>query len=136
MGLRLGVSSGREATEARIEEELSRLITQLTNEITWYMRERDLTRADLAARMGVSPGRISQVLSGGENLTLRTLAGLATALDARFEVELTPQQHRPGGGAEDMARAADAAVERHEDHRPDLRADRLNGADARASRRS
>jgi len=135
MGLRLGVSSGQEATEARIEEELSRLVTQLTNEITWYMRERDLTRADLAARMGVSPGRISQVLSGGENLTLRTLAGLATALDARFEVELTPQDG-PDGDAEAAARAADAAASRSEDRRPEPRADRLDGADVRASRRS
>ena len=98
MGLRLGVSSGQEALEARIDEELSRLITQFTNEITWYMRERDLTRADLANLMGVSPGRISQVLSGGENLTLRTLASLAAALDAHFEVELSPEK-QPADGA-------------------------------------
>jgi transcriptional regulator with XRE-family HTH domain len=84
------MTSGQEATAAQAEEELSLLITQLMNEITWYMHERDLTRADLASRMGVSPGRVSQVLSGGENLTLRTLASLATALDARFELELRP----------------------------------------------
>jgi transcriptional regulator with XRE-family HTH domain len=89
MGLRLGVPSDRHANEARIDEELSRLITQLTNEINWNMRERGLTRADLASRMGVSPGRVSQVLSGGENLTLRTLAALSTALDAQFDVQLT-----------------------------------------------
>ena len=53
------------------------------------MRERGLTRADLAARMGVSPGRVSQILGGGENLTLRTLAALSTALDARFDIELS-----------------------------------------------
>jgi transcriptional regulator with XRE-family HTH domain len=92
MGLRLGVTSGREAIEARVDEELSLLVTQLMNEINWHMRERGLTRADLASRMGVSPGRISQVLSGGENLTLRTLASLATALDARFEMDLRPQE--------------------------------------------
>jgi transcriptional regulator with XRE-family HTH domain len=100
MGLRLGVTSGQEATEARVDEELSLLVTQLMNEINWHMRERSLTRADLASRMGVSPGRISQVLSGGENLTLRTLASLATALDARFEMDLRP---REGGGAVDAA---------------------------------
>ena len=90
MGLRRGMTSGQEATEAQVEEELSQLITQLTNEINWYMRERNLSRADLATRMGVSPGRVSQVLSGGENLTLRTLASLATALDARFDLDLRP----------------------------------------------
>ena len=89
MGFGLGASPDQRAAEVRIDEELHGLITQLTNEINWHMRERGLTRADLAARMGVSPGRVSQILGGGENLTLRTLAALATALDARFGIELT-----------------------------------------------
>jgi transcriptional regulator with XRE-family HTH domain len=76
--------------EHRVNEELSGLITQVTNEIDWLMRENQISRADLAARMGVSPGRVSQVLSGGENLTLRTLAALGAALDAQFELELRP----------------------------------------------
>jgi transcriptional regulator with XRE-family HTH domain len=77
------------AIESKVDEEMHGLVTQLTNEITFHMRERGLSRAELAARMGVSPGRISQILGGGENLTLRTLAALATALDARFDFELT-----------------------------------------------
>ena len=76
------------AIEARADEEMHGLVTQLTNEITFHMRERGISRADLAARMGVSPGRVSQILGGGENLTLRTLAALAVALDARFDFEL------------------------------------------------
>ena len=80
------------------------LVTQLTNEITFHMRECGITRADLAARMGVSPGRVSQILGGGENLTLRTLAALATALDARFDFELsslkTPDAFTSRSGAE------------------------------------
>ncbi len=89
MGFGTGVSPDRRATETQIEDEMLALVTQLTNEINWYMRERGLTRADLAARMGVSSGRVSQILGGGENLTLRTLAALSTALDARFDVELS-----------------------------------------------
>ena len=101
MGLRLGMTSGQEATEAQVEEELSLLTTQLMNEINWFMHERNLTRADLATRMGVSPGRVSQVLSGGENLTLRTLASLATALDARFGLELRPRESAAGAASHD-----------------------------------
>jgi transcriptional regulator with XRE-family HTH domain len=56
------------------------------------MREHNLTRADLASRMGVSPGRVSQVLSGGENLTLRTLASLAAALGTQFDLTLSPRE--------------------------------------------
>lgn len=89
MGFGLGVSPGQRATEAQIDEEMLALVTQLTNDVNWHMRERGLTRADLAARMGVSPGRVSQILGGGENLTLRTLAALSTALDARFDIELS-----------------------------------------------
>ena len=94
MGFGLGVSPGEKAAaqraaEERIDEEMHDLVTQLTNEITWHMKERGLSRADLAARMGVSPGRVSQILGGGENLTLRTLAALSCALDAHFDLELT-----------------------------------------------
>jgi transcriptional regulator with XRE-family HTH domain len=77
------------ATEADSDDEMLALVTKLTNEITFHMRARGLSRADLAARMGVSPGRVSQILGGGENLTLRTLAALSTALDARFDFQLT-----------------------------------------------
>jgi transcriptional regulator with XRE-family HTH domain len=89
MGFKAGVSSDQRAAETQLDEEMLTLVTQLTNEINWYLRERGLTRADLAARMGVSPGRVSQILGGGENLTLRTLAALSTALDARFDIELS-----------------------------------------------
>jgi transcriptional regulator with XRE-family HTH domain len=54
------------------------------------MREHKISRADLAHSMGVSPGRVSQILSGDENLTLRTLSSVVCALGARVEVTLQP----------------------------------------------
>ena len=92
MSVRLSKLSVNHEMEDATDDELASLITQVTNEITWYMSERKLTRADLASQMGVSPGRVSQVLSGGENLTLRTLASLAVALDGHFEFELKPHK--------------------------------------------
>jgi transcriptional regulator with XRE-family HTH domain len=108
MGLRLGAAAGRQATEQRINDELTDLVTQVTNEIDWLMREDKISRADLAARMGVSPGRVSQVLSGGENLTLRTLASLGVALDAHFEIELRPAAEATGGSISHVTGAAPA----------------------------
>ena len=90
---------GRDQAEAKVDEEMHGLVTQLTNEITFHMRECGLSRAELATRMGVSPGRISQILGGGENLTLRTLAALATALDARFDFELSSLRPRTSSPA-------------------------------------
>jgi transcriptional regulator with XRE-family HTH domain len=113
MGLRLRISSGQQSVEDRIDEELSSLIAQVTNEINWHMREHGLTRADLAGRLGVSPGRVSQILSGGENLTLRTLAGLAGALDGQFEIGFGPYEPATGAAdvSDDLSEAEDAPLD-------------------------
>jgi plasmid maintenance system antidote protein VapI len=113
MGFGLGVSPDQRATEAQIDEEMLALVTQLTNEVNWHMRERGLTRADLAARMGVSPGRVSQILGGGENLTLRTLAALSTALDARFDLELSSSKSEDTYTSRDTAEAEAASGPNH-----------------------
>ena len=67
--------------------DLSRLVV---DEVTWFMRENKVSRAELAHAMGLSPGRVSQILSGEENLTLRTLSAVVDALGARLEVTLRP----------------------------------------------
>ena len=64
------------------------------DELTWYMREHKVSRADLAQSMGVSAGRVSQILSGEENLTLRTLSGVVGALGTQLEVTLHPVEAR------------------------------------------
>src|SRR5690242_1022578 len=65
-----------------VSVDLTRLIV---DEITWYMREHKVSRAELAQTMNVSPGRVSQVLSGDENLTLRTLSSVLSALGAQVD---------------------------------------------------
>jgi transcriptional regulator with XRE-family HTH domain len=119
MGFRTTASPDQRATETQIDDEMLDLVTQLTNEINWYMRERGLTRADLAARMGVSPGRVSQILGGGENLTLRTLAALSTALDARFDIELSALK---GGDSYTSRATAHGEAAPAGNHHPVLRA--------------
>jgi len=54
------------------------------------MAEHGITRASLATQMKITPGRVSQILSGDENLTLKTLAAVASALDARAEIRIVP----------------------------------------------
>jgi|SRR6185437_9801115 DNA-binding Xre family transcriptional regulator len=64
------------------------LVRTFVDEVTWFMSEHKISRADLAHSMGVSPGRVSQILSGDENLTVRTLSSVAAALGAEVEVIL------------------------------------------------
>jgi transcriptional regulator with XRE-family HTH domain len=105
MGIRTAASLDQGDSDTDNDDEMLDLVTRVTNEVSWYMRERDLTRADLAARMGVSPGRVSQILGGGENLTLRTLHALSKALGARFDVELTEVIPLKGGDSDIPAKA-------------------------------
>lgn len=72
------------------QEERADLCRLVVDEVTWYMREHKVNRAELAKSMGVSPGRVSQILSGDENLTLRTLSSVVSALGAQFDVALRP----------------------------------------------
>jgi len=65
-------------------------VRSVVDEVSWYMTEHKISRADLAQSMGVSPGRVSQILSGDENLTLRTLSSVLGALGANIELNLSP----------------------------------------------
>ena len=51
------------------------------------MAAQGLSRADLAARLGVSRARVSQMLGADRNLTLATLSDLAEALNLRVTIE-------------------------------------------------
>lgn len=66
------------------------LTRTFVDEVSWFMSENKITRADLAQGMGVSPGRVSQILSGDENLTLRTLSSVLAAVGATPELILHP----------------------------------------------
>ncbi|MEV5239660.1 helix-turn-helix transcriptional regulator [Streptomyces cinnamoneus] len=81
------------------EQAGARLARQATASLAGLLAERGMTRKDLADCMGVSPGRVSQILSGGENLTLRSLAAVAESLDARVEISF----YDPSDGREPYA---------------------------------
>ncbi|MFE5871974.1 helix-turn-helix domain-containing protein [Streptomyces roseifaciens] len=67
----------------------SRLARHATASLAGLLAERGMTRKDLADTMGVSPGRVSQILSGDENLTMRSLAAVAAALDVKMEISFS-----------------------------------------------
>jgi len=49
---------------------------------------RDMTRADLAKRMGVSAARVTQALAPDANPTIATMAAISSALDLEVHVLL------------------------------------------------
>lgn len=50
------------------------------------MKEKGVTNADLARKLGKDPGYVSRVLAGKMNLTLSTVADILWALDSSIEV--------------------------------------------------
>lgn len=67
------------------------LALEVTSAVRSYLQRQGISQGQLAQRLGVTPGRVSQVLNGGQNLTLRTMEAIAEVLDARFEVALLPR---------------------------------------------
>lgn len=68
----------------RIEQQL--LLLDAAELISRLMQENGVSRTELAQRIGKSKGFVTQVLSGHHNMTLRTLADLAGALQTRIRV--------------------------------------------------
>ncbi len=86
----------------------ARLARQATVEVAGLLGKRDMSRADLARLMDVSPGRVSQILSGDENLTLRSLAAVADALE--LDVKISFVEPKDDGGRRAIGRGDDSFV--------------------------
>jgi len=65
-----------------------------TDELSRVMEEQQVSRAELARRLGSSQAYVTKVLRGNANFTLATMTKLARALDMEVEIRLRPT---PGG---------------------------------------
>jgi transcriptional regulator with XRE-family HTH domain len=66
------------------------LIFEVTEAIAEVLDGEGRSKSDLARALGRTKGFVSQLLSGSRNMTLRTVADLAFALDRRFKIDLVP----------------------------------------------
>ena len=66
-----------------------RLILDVTELLAGALEDGGVTRAELARCLGRTPGFVSQLLGGGRNLTLRTIADIAVALSLRPSFKLS-----------------------------------------------
>ncbi|MGA8570898.1 MAG: helix-turn-helix domain-containing protein [Desulfobaccales bacterium] len=69
------------------------LIMEVTETLCELLEKEGVPRKELADRLGKSKGFVSQLLNGGRNLTLRTVADILHVLG--YKVSLTPQKLRP-----------------------------------------
>jgi transcriptional regulator with XRE-family HTH domain len=67
------------------------LIIEVTEALARALRSSGLTQTELAVPLGKTKGFVSQIMGGGNNLTLRTLADVAGAIGCRIQVNLVPE---------------------------------------------
>lgn len=74
-------------TGSRVLEQ-ERLIVEVTETIAALLRERSMSRRELATRIGKTPAFVTKMLRGTNNFTLRTLSDVLFALDrsAHFSI--------------------------------------------------
>jgi transcriptional regulator with XRE-family HTH domain len=85
------MSKLRKKLEARKDNrryQETRFILEVIDKIQECLNGTDLKKKDVAEKLDVSKGRVSQFFSGQKNLTLRTLASLLWAMDKRPRLEI------------------------------------------------
>lgn len=109
---------GRRVAEARgsVDYQTEQILDSVTEAIVDRMLELGLSRRDLADRIGVSPARITRLLRGVNNFTVRTLVEVSRALECDLSVALVPQgvdspaAYRLTGKTSGSAEAAESRV--------------------------
>jgi transcriptional regulator with XRE-family HTH domain len=87
------------------------LIMEVTETLCELLEKEKVSRKELAERLGKTKGFVSQLLNGGRNLTLRTVADILHVLG--YRVSLTPQKtktRKPAKARKEPARGEKVLV--------------------------
>ena len=80
-----------EGPQVMAEEYLLFAVSEMISE---KMKKHGVSRAELARRLNKKPSQITAILRGTQNVTLRTLAAIAYALDLKVEMKMIPNECR------------------------------------------
>jgi transcriptional regulator with XRE-family HTH domain len=67
------------------------LKVEVASSLARVARQQQISKADLAGKLGTSKAYITKVFRGDTNFTIETLVKLARAVDAKWVVELLPE---------------------------------------------
>jgi plasmid maintenance system antidote protein VapI len=67
-------------------------ITEFVEDLARLMEEQEVTRAELARRLGTSRAYITKMLGGNANFTLLTMVKLAMALDGAVHIHIADKR--------------------------------------------
>jgi len=93
--------SGEATPPTRLIYERELLFGEAIETVAALLASQGLSQRDLAERLDRSEARVSRILKGGENTTLKTIADLGYALGIRFTLVPVPFADRAGTPAAD-----------------------------------
>jgi putative zinc finger/helix-turn-helix YgiT family protein len=116
---------GQRVAEARNSEDYrtDQILDGVTEAIVDRMRALGLSRRDLADRIGVSPARVTRLLRGVDDFTVKTLVEVSRVLDCDLSVSLVPRGVDPQAAIAE-ARELASLVPDGEDTTDSIRRDR------------
>jgi len=85
----------------RLTYERELLFGEAIETVAALLASQGISQRELAERLGRSEARVSRILNGGENTTLKTIADLGYALGIRFTLAPVPFADRTGTPAAD-----------------------------------
>ncbi|MCH9003845.1 MAG: helix-turn-helix transcriptional regulator [Proteobacteria bacterium] len=69
-------------------------VLDFTEDLARIMHQNDVSRAELAKRVGTSPAYITKVFSGEANFTIETMTKFALAVDHVIRIHVAPEDSR------------------------------------------
>lgn len=69
-------------------------VLDFTEDLARVMHENDISRAELAKRVGTSASYITKVFGGNANFTIETMTKLALAVDRLIRIHVAPKDCR------------------------------------------
>ena len=91
--LRQRIAGMRDTAGYRTEQ----AIDSVTEAMAIRMEVLDLSRAELASRLGISATQVTNLLRGTNNFTARTLSEIAMALECDLVIDLVPREQDSSG---------------------------------------
>jgi transcriptional regulator with XRE-family HTH domain len=78
--------------ETHVDYWLATPVIEFTEDLDRLMKEKKVSRAELARRIGSSRAYITRLLGGGANFTLQTMVKLAMALDGAVHIHISDKR--------------------------------------------
>ena len=103
------------------------LVVDVMDRLAGWMSDNNITRAELARRLGTSPANVTQMLRG-RNVSLRTLAAAVHVMGGAVDFTIVPAEGERAQEARDAGSSSGGAIVYHlHAHRPTPAEDHNDG---------